>query len=330
MKKLLIGISLSVLFIFLIFDKFDKQEFIKIWQNANYQYLFLVVFFQVAGSVVASIRWYYLLEEKLKLKHSISSTFIGAGANMVLPARGGDLFRLFYCKSEVGIQYFNLLSKLFIEKVIDFVYVIILGVVAFSLLSFKKSDSGSFTIFTFSGSVVVGIVISLYLLKYQNSFLDSVLHKVFSLVKKEKIYENHIKTHLTDMQNFLTFKILSKPLLATVIMWVFYSATYFFIGKVLNIELSWTETTLCIFFGAISLAVPSAPSGIGVFHASIISSFIVMGKLDSHGLIFATSIHLFTFAIFVSMGMLFYLYWIYRRRNGKQINLSDLEKEVNH
>jgi hypothetical protein len=44
----------------------------------------------------------------------------------------------------------------------------------------------------------------------------------------------------------------------------------------LSLELSPEEISFILFCGAMSLALPSAPSGVGVYHASIISAFLII------------------------------------------------------
>ena len=116
MKKLFIGLLISILFVGVIALKFDfKAEFSKIGDKISYIYLFPIVLTQLTGLVVFSFRWRLLLEKRINAKHAISSSFIGYAANMVLPARGGDFFRVFYCRSETDVQYFHLVSKLFLQ-----------------------------------------------------------------------------------------------------------------------------------------------------------------------------------------------------------------------
>ena len=79
------------------------------------------------------------------------------------------------------------------------------------------------------------------------------------------------------------------------------------------------EIVFLLFCGAMSLALPSAPSGIGVFHASIISGFLLIGKDTSYGLLYATAVHLISFVNVTFVGLIFYVYWTYRRRHGKPV-----------
>ncbi|MCB1159767.1 MAG: flippase-like domain-containing protein, partial [Leptospiraceae bacterium] len=192
-------------------------------------------------------------------------------------------------------------------------------------LNTGRGDAGSFAIFSFSGMVVVGVFIVLFLLRFQNEWIDKTLLKLFHLIKKEEVYKSHMQVHIFELKKFLSFKMLLNPLLVTIVMWACYSLTYYYTGLALAVPMNAAEITFVIFFGAISLAVPSAPSGVGVFHASVISAFIVLKKTSSLGLFFATGIHLLGFVVFTVVGFLFYFYWIYKRRNGKPVNFKEFE-----
>ncbi|MCX8000512.1 MAG: flippase-like domain-containing protein, partial [Leptospiraceae bacterium] len=267
------------------------------------------------GTVFFSIRWYYLLERQIKLKHAISSSFIGYGANMVLPARGGDLFRIYYSRAETGIRSLNLLSKLFIEKVIDFVSVILIGIVAFSIYQFyHKTSENSFAVFTFSGLIVFGMVATLYVIRYHSELILRILAAVGKKFKKEEFIEHHISVHIKEIKEFLNLRNFLYPIFYTIFTWLCYLLTHKATAATMNMELGYLELGFLLFCGAISLALPSAPSGVGVYHGSIISGFILLGLDAKQGFLFATAQHLITFVLLSVTGFLFYLYWMYRRK----------------
>ena len=83
----------------------------------------------------------------------------------------------------------------------------------------------------------------------------------------------------------------------------------------LQIDMSLAEMVFIIFLGSMSFAVPSAPSAIGVYHASIVSGFMILKKSSQVGLMFATYMHLFIFTTVSISGLVFYVYWVYRRRH---------------
>ena len=320
MKKLFIGILVSVLFVGIIAFKFDfRTEFSKIGDKISYIYLIPITLTQLIGLVIFSFRWRLLLEKKINAKHAISSSFIGYAANMVLPARGGDLFRVFYCRSETDVQYFHLLSKLFIEKVIDFIFVIMTGIISFFFIGLNNPNQKNYTVFTVSGLIILGIVFSLYLIRFQNEFIQMISKRIFAILKKENFYKEHIEEHLIDLKDFLQIKKFIYPVILTTISWFFYFSNYYFVNVMLGGNVTEVEIVFLLFCGAMSLALPSAPSGIGVFHASIISGFLLIGKDTSYGLLYATALHLLSFINITFVGLIFYVYWTYRRRHGKPV-----------
>lgn len=315
MKKLLVGIGISIVVIVLILKKIDVKEIFQLLEKINYTYMVQVFFFQILGTIAFSFRWYYFLEKQIKVKHAISSSFIGYGANMVLPARGGDLFRVYYCRSETQFQSLNLLSKLFIEKAIDFIFVILMGVIAFFFLGKNYTDERSIAIFLISGILVAGILITLYLIRYQLKLLLPVLSYAFKLIKKDDFYKSHIENHIVDFNEFLQIRNFIKPIILTFFFWLFNVCAYIYANLMMNYDLSILEIVFVLFLGAMSLAVPSAPSGLGVFHGAVVSAFILLNRDIKVGLVYATILHLVAFISFTVIGLVFYLYWLYRRRH---------------
>lgn len=316
MRKFFFGILISLGLIILLAYKFDTEEFFKVWARLNYILVIPTLLSQLMGVVLFSWRWYYLVERGVSIKHCFSSSFIGYGANMVLPARGGDIFRVFYCRAESEMRSLNLLSKLFLEKIIDFVLIILLGIVSFLLLGIKSGKAGAGTIFTFSGIILSGIFVTIYIFRFQNKFLRNTLLALSKKFNKEDLYINHLDIHIVEMGEFLKLKNFIKPLIISIAMWSFYFFTYFISKNMLSIDISLSEIGFILFCGGMSLAIPSAPSGLGVFHASIISAFIIVGKDSNEGLVYATVLHLISFFALTSTGLMFYLYWIYKRRNS--------------
>lgn len=316
MRKFFFGILISIALIVLLAYKFDTNEFLKVWSRINYNLVIPAIISQLMGVVFFSWRWYYLVERGVSLKHCFSSSFIGYGANMILPARGGDIFRVFYCRAESEMRSLNLLSKLFLEKIIDFVLIIFMGIGSFLFLGVRTGKAGAGTIFTVSGIILVGIVITIYFFRYQNKFLRNLFLLISKKFKKDDFYSNHLDIHILEMGEFLKLKNFIKPLFISIFMWSFYFLTHFISKNMLSIDISYSEIGFILFCGGMSLAIPSAPSGLGVFHASIISAFIIIGKDSNEGLVYATVLHLISFFSLTSSGLLFYIYWIYKRRNS--------------
>jgi hypothetical protein len=70
-----------------------------------------------------------------------------------------------------------------------------------------------------------------------------------------------------------------------------YVSAYLAIAAFVGIPLSAADAMVLLFAAALGLAIPAAPSGIGTFHAAIVSAFALLGRPPSEGLVLAVAIH---------------------------------------
>jgi uncharacterized protein (TIRG00374 family) len=309
-KKLFFGLAISVLAIGFLLYRFDLSEFKTLQDKWNPWFIVPVVISNIWAMFIFAIRWYYLLEKKLSFRKALLSSFLGVGANMVLPARGGDILRIYYCKSESTINYPTIVSKLFLEKVIDLTIVILIGAGSFILLGLGKGKSSPEALF-FSGFIVAGLIIGLIMIRFANKLLVRLGRWSFSIIGKEKIFINKLESHLIDLSQFLTWKNLSIPLLLTIPTWLLgYSITYMLQSYLIGIPLTYVQVLFMVFCGAMGVALPSAPSGVGVFHASLISGFILLGLGSSEGFLYATAVHLMQFILLSFFALIAYSIWM--------------------
>lgn len=317
MKKTIVGILVSIIAIYILISKTDLSELTKL-KDISYIYLLPFILFSTIGQVVFSFRWFLLLGRRVSFKNALFSYMIGAGGNMILPARGGDIFRTFYVKKESNVSLPFSFSRLFLEKVIDLISIVMIGIIAFFYLGMDRS--GNVAIFTISFIIIAGMIISLVVIRFHTVWLIDMLKKVSVFFKKGTEFHNHIETHIIDLAEFLSIRSFLYPFLLTMSLWpIIYAFNYISIQHFINIDLSYPQIIFLIFCGAMGVAVPSAPSGIGVFHASIVGGFILMKKSPAEGLMYATILHLTQFILLTIIAICFYLYWSIKQRKVKSV-----------
>ncbi|MCZ8157814.1 MAG: lysylphosphatidylglycerol synthase transmembrane domain-containing protein [Leptospira sp.] len=308
MKKWILGATISFIAIYFLLQNFNLNEFEKLQGKIEWKFLFLVILSNLSAFVPFAFRWYYLLDKNLTFKSAYNSSVIGVGLNMVLPARGGDLVRLLINKKDSGLAIPNLVSKLFLEKVMDLATIVLAGSAALFVMGL--GDNKNLNLVYISGFVLISMFGGLIALRV---FLDPIrkfLHYLFQLIKKEGIYQHKIDPHLVEFSEFLKGKRLLRPVLFSLPTWLFgYALTYWLVGQMIGMSFTYVEILFLMFVGAMGVAIPSAPSGIGVFHASVIYGFILMGKDSSDGFIFASVFHLTQFVVLSMSAVVFYLGW---------------------
>ncbi|MDZ4726147.1 MAG: lysylphosphatidylglycerol synthase transmembrane domain-containing protein [Leptospira sp.] len=308
MKKWILGVTISAIAIYFLLKNFDLNAFEKLKGNIQWKYLFFLILSNLWSYIPFTYRWYLLLDKNISFKSAYSSSVIGVGLNMVLPARGGDLIRLLINKNDSGLPLPNLLSKIFLEKVMDLGMVVLIGVSALFFLGLGENKNLSLVYI--SCFVLIAMFGGLIALRLFLEPIRNLLKVLFGLIKQEEFYLKTLDHHLIEFSEFLKGRKLIWPLMITFPTWLFgYALSYWFTSQMIGIHLDYPEILLIMFVGALGVAIPSAPSGIGVFHASVIYGFLLLGRASDEGFVFATVIHLAQFVILTSLAIFFYLVW---------------------
>lgn len=303
----------SVVALGFLFSKLDLSEFARIQERWEPFYLIPFCISSIWGLILFSWRWHLLMGKQIRFRYALLSSFIGVGANMFLPARGGDIFRLYFCKKESDLQYPTLVTALFIEKVLDFSFIFSAGICALMFLGIK--DESSDTFFIISSLVIAGIFLGLIAVRFLNETIINVLAWIAGLAGKKDWFLHKLAHYIRDLGNFLVLKRFIVPAILTALTWLIgYALSYGILLKLVGIPMSYPGIVFIMFAGAVGVMVPSAPSGAGVFHASVTSSFVLMGRKASEGLFYATTVHLAQFVLQSVFAVILYLYWIVDRR----------------
>ena len=102
--KLVIGILISLLCIFLAFRKVDFGDMWQAFKTANYWYFFPILIVLFISHYLRAFRWRYLLDpmKRVDTVSLFSSLMIGYAANTFMPAHLGEFLRA-YVLSKSGI-----------------------------------------------------------------------------------------------------------------------------------------------------------------------------------------------------------------------------------
>lgn len=234
---------------------------------------------------------------------------------MFLPARGGDLLRVHYSHAVAKMPHAEVLSRLFIEKVIDLVTIAVVGVLASTFLTGLSISANSSILVMFTLSALTAVLLAVIVLKY---FCDSVLrwlHPIFKLIGKAAFLDRHVTHLVRDASQRLTASTMLLPGALTLIMWLsVYAPSYIFAARLVGVSLSYQESLLVLFAGALGLMLPAAPSGVGTFHSSVVSAFLLLGRSPAEGLLAGTAIHFLFFIAYALPAAFLYGRWHLSRK----------------
>ncbi len=193
--------------------------------------------------------------------HSTAIVLLSQTANLVVPARLGDLVRMFILKDEGKATYSQGLSSIVVERIFDVVMVALLG---FFALNFVFNVPGWFytviTIPLVGGGIFLLLLYVLGMLESNNRYIQIVLR----LVREVR-------------QASLGPRSLSILSVSSIVIWILDILVCLAVVLMFRQELAFPVVVLAIAIGNLVKAVPITPGGIGTYEAALAITFGLAG-----------------------------------------------------
>lgn len=311
---LVVGILISAFCTWLFARKIEWHQLGRAFWDANYIYLLPATAAVLLSYVVRAIRWQILLQpiKKVSFMSLFSVTSIGFMANCILPARAGEVIKPTIIGKKENIKVPATLATVLMERVFDIVSLIIFAIIIFAILpvpsattqkehsnpmvvsSIEAHDAGSSNPHTKSTMQTIVklkktaktliiplsfiIVLGFILAKYPNK-VKEWLGKHLSMLPA-RISERLI----AFVEHFISgFEILKNKAeviqvsLLTAAIWILVVLEAYFISFSFNLSLPFLGACVVTIFIAFAVALPQAPSFIGVFHIATQTSLNLFG-----------------------------------------------------
>jgi hypothetical protein len=269
--KMLAGIALSVLFIFLAFRQVDFSQMGRAFASADYWLLVPILAVIFLSLVLRAWRWQCLLApiKPAPLPGLFSSLVIGYMANTFLPAHLGEVVRAYHARKKTGIAASAVFATIVVERLLDIFALLLLMGLALVVFPFPGwvQKSGAIMLVL----VVVLFTLLLLMKKYrrQTMALSSRLTSFLPAVVSAKVNE--------FLDQFLNGIVPLKaaghyPLVGvlSIAIWACYALTIqllFIAFHFVNLyHLPWTAALVALVITTISVVVPSSPGYIGSYH----------------------------------------------------------------
>lgn len=241
-----------------------RDDLVIALEHVVWGYLFLATVVCIAAWLLRGLRYKVILSGvgvSCGLLFSTGCIFVSQTANLIVPARLGDLVRVFILKHEYGSSISQGISSLVVERVFDIVMVALLGAVSL-LFVFNVPDwfyivillplalGAAFFIFLiFSGRLVSGNRYVRILL----SILDQIRAVSLSLPSVTSIS------------------------LQSIVIWILDIVVCLFVAMMFQQTIPLAVIVLAIVIGNLVKAIPLTPGGVGTYELAVALTFTVAG-----------------------------------------------------
>lgn len=289
-KQLLFILRCFITFflLYIIYRRIDIQYVLHLLKESNYIFLVLSLMIFILSNITGSIQWYFLLKSHNKeslpffpvIKLYLFSAFFN---NFLLSNVGGDVvkvYKMIKWKYDKNIIFSSIIWDRFFSIIVLVIFSLLTGYIVL-----KKA-------LILYGIIILLILLSVFIILIKRYNLSSILLKLFSQIKNEKI-NYYVKEFL------LSFKFYFQKSRYIIYFYSLSFLTQFFkiyfmvyIAKALNVPINFFEIFFIIPVIGIVSALPISINGMGVREyvgsflylylqkdKAIISIFITIGNI---------------------------------------------------
>jgi uncharacterized protein (TIRG00374 family) len=248
-------------------------------ENALPSFLVLAVIVCTIAWVLRGWRYQYILaglQIRTGLWFSTGCIFVSQTANLIVPARLGDLVRMFILKHEKETTYSRGLSSLVIERVFDIVMIALLGVFALPAVLNVPDWFITLIIVPIAGGVIfVALLYGAGRISAENRYVLMILG-ILEEVKEASL-------------NLPALAFLS---LSSVLIWLVDVVVCWVVALMFQQEIPFMVVVLAIVIGNLVKAVPITPGGVGTYEVSLALTFELVGVAPAIATLIAVIDHL--------------------------------------
>lgn len=230
--------------------------------------LALAVLVYAGVSAVRGVRWHTILRRAgvpASMADAQALVIVGYMGNTVLPARGGELLRLFFMGERTGCSRITILGTLVAERLLD-VLALLVMLLLLALVTASTVGSSSQLALT---AVVVLLVLALALLTGwrlgRSGRMRGLSERISSLTLASR--------NLLSAQGLLL-------VLLTAVVWVGEGCIYWLVGRALDLHLNLLQGCFLVVLSSLAATIPAAPGYAGTYDAAIQFG---LGALHVHG-----------------------------------------------
>jgi uncharacterized protein (TIRG00374 family) len=331
---LISGVCLAAIFFFI--------EPAQIWEslkNANYGYLLLTALGIVLFLAFRAWRWRFMLENEVLLVPAFHIQNIGYLVNNFLPLRLGDVTQAVLIGSVPPITIARGLSSVVATRIFDMMFIVLLLPITLSQVETVPDQVQSVALIT--GILMAILIVMLIVAANQRPFARKLSTIIFTKTsatgqkiarwsgkkmeqaKRPFLYKfiffisngigkmdveawvRRVDDFLVGLSSLTHLKSGSILIISTVILWLPIIGAYYAGMFAVNLQPTWIMAAFVVCAAALSVAAPSSPGQVGVYHAGVIFALSgILGQPEAESASFAFLYHATNLIVMTLMGII--------------------------
>lgn len=303
--RLLIGILLTALALWLSFKNLDWTELKKSIANIDYFWVGLAVFNVLFTVYAMGWRWRILLrsKQKMSMNYMFQLNVISQYLNIVIPGRFGELAKAWLPAKRYGMSGSYILGTVVIEKMFDFFAWVILWVTVPAFFAFRNKLKG----YTMAVVICLILILVLVLVIWQREMVRRWLYR-FSSILPGKLRQRVVNFLERGMEAFAQLKDLKTTVMLvvfTALIIMLSSLTNFLLFQAFGFELSFFQAMVLLLVILVGSTPPSVPGKVGIFEYMVILGLGFFSVGPSKAMGYAVVLHVASYLPKIILGFIF-------------------------
>lgn len=303
-RQVWLGIAISVITLVAIFLFIEPEAIVDALRSTRYVYVALAGLGIVAFLVIRAIRWRYLLNNDAPWRTVFHIQNIGYFLSTILPLRIGDVARAVLIGSVPPITVSRGISTMVVERVLDMLFII-------ALLPFTLAGVEQMPDWMRAGARGMGIIaiVGILVLIVAANQRERAVHLAETILDHipfldTAVWSARVDSFLAGLDSLTRPRDAAVLLLLTIATWTPIILAYYAMLLAVNLQPNLLMAAFVVCAAALSVALPSSPGQIGVFHAGVIAALQVWGQPEAQAASFAFIYHILNTAIMIGFGIL--------------------------
>jgi uncharacterized protein (TIRG00374 family) len=278
--RIAISLGLAALLLWLFFRNLDLVELAKTLSAAHPGWLALALAITLVNFPHRSWRWTRLLHhvQRISQREAFSATCIGFAANVLLPARAGEIVRPAVLSRRTGLPFAPAVASILVERLIDLVAVVLLFVV-YAVGGWAPADlageaHGRMELLRRSafllGAVTVVVFAGLGLLAARphlaEKFLGPLERRLPARIASRVVAL--LRSFLGGLASIRTGSDVAVMSVSTLVMWLLNVLQFYSVARAFEVVLPFPAFFFVLTWAVLGLAIPT-PGGVGGYHTAV-------------------------------------------------------------
>lgn len=329
MKKLIVGMIISVLGLYLAFRKVDIHSLGNVLGQAHLGWILAAVFLLLGSVWVRALRYRIIVLpiKQIRKYPLFANIMIGNFGNNVLPFRLGEILRAYALKMDEEVSASSAFGTVVVERVVDMVGFLVFLIIIFFWGDIPQTFSIPGIIIGIS-VILVGIILWWISKTHQEWIIKFEKLSIFQKKYGQKAIEI-IDKFVQGLIVLRKTKHVSQILVITLLLWFIYLMVTFASLKAVHISANGMQAGVLLIATSLAISIPSAPGFIGTWHVAAVFVLVnIYQQSTDVAQAYAILNHAINFIPLTLVGLYYFIKSSVKFREIKKLKIENNSKNL--